>query len=78
MTGTTEGLTVLEVDTAACTKETVGSCQAPDGVAYSELDSQFTVWWEEPEDQDRENPRNWSPWRKWTNIITISVISFVV
>ena len=40
--------------------------------------SQLTVWWEEPEGQDPENPMNWSPWVKWTNIITISVISFVV
>ena len=44
----------------------------------SEEQSQLTVWWEEPEDQDPENPMNWPPWFKWTNIITISVISFVV
>lgn len=36
------------------------------------------VWWDEPEDQDPENPVNWSSTKKWVNICTISVISFLV
>ncbi|PVH86267.1 MFS general substrate transporter [Cadophora sp. DSE1049] len=40
--------------------------------------AEFTVWWEEPEDQDTANPMNWSPTKKWGNICTISVISFIV
>lgn len=40
--------------------------------------SEFVVWWNEPADQDPENPMNWSSRRKWFNIITISVISFLV
>ncbi|KAI3390836.1 hypothetical protein diail_8554 [Diaporthe ilicicola] len=39
---------------------------------------EFLVWWNEPEDQDPENPMNWSSRRKWLNIITIAVISFLV
>ncbi|KAI7773785.1 hypothetical protein LA080_009881 [Diaporthe eres] len=40
--------------------------------------SEFVVWWNEPADQDPENPMNWSSRRKWFNIATISVISFLV
>ncbi|KAK8013883.1 major facilitator superfamily transporter [Apiospora arundinis] len=36
------------------------------------------VWWTEPEDEDPANPMNWSSRKKWTNILTISVISFLV
>jgi len=41
-------------------------------------DGAFVVWWSEPEDQDPENPRNWSPFVKWSNILTIATISFLV
>lgn len=40
--------------------------------------SELVVWWNEPADQDPENPMNWSSRKKWFNIITISVISFLV
>lgn len=40
--------------------------------------SEFVVWWNEPADQDPENPLNWSSKKKWLNIMTISVISFLV
>jgi hypothetical protein len=43
-----------------------------------ESGSEFSVWWEEPVDQDPENPMNWSSTRKWVNILTISFISFLV
>jgi len=36
------------------------------------------VWWDEPVDEDTANPLNWSSTKKWTNICTISVISFIV
>ncbi len=36
------------------------------------------VGWEEPEDGDPDNPQNWSSMAKWANILTISVISFLV
>jgi hypothetical protein len=39
---------------------------------------ELTVWWDEPETEDPENPRNWSPMVKWANILTLSVISFLV
>ncbi|KAK1961646.1 major facilitator superfamily transporter [Colletotrichum sublineola] len=38
----------------------------------------LTVHWDEPEDQDPENPMNWRPMVKWANILTIAVISFLV
>ncbi|KAK1975028.1 major facilitator superfamily transporter [Colletotrichum cereale] len=41
-------------------------------------DGRLTVHWDEPEDQDPENPMNWRPVVKWANILTISVISFLV
>ncbi|EFQ31211.1 major facilitator superfamily transporter [Colletotrichum graminicola] len=41
-------------------------------------DVQLTVHWDEPEGQDPENPMNWRPLVKWANILTISVISFLV
>lgn len=44
----------------------------PDGGA------EFIVWWEEPEDEDPTNPMNWSSTKKWGNICTISMISFIV
>ncbi|CZR67177.1 related to multidrug resistant protein [Phialocephala subalpina] len=40
--------------------------------------SEIIVWWDEPEDRDPENPMNWSSTKKWVNIGTISVISFLV
>ncbi len=48
------------------------------GLARAEHGSEFIIWWNEPEDRDRENPMNWSEGKKWVNICTISVITFVV
>lgn len=67
-------------DTSAShASELLSSGDETDGVAAQlESHTDFIVWWDEPEDQDPENPLNWSPWVKWTNILTISVISFLV
>ncbi|PBP26621.1 hypothetical protein BUE80_DR002411, partial [Diplocarpon rosae] len=46
--------------------------------ASSELERDFIVGWDEPEDHDPENPMNWSSTKKWLNICTISTISFIV
>ncbi|KAI1848736.1 hypothetical protein JX266_005595 [Neoarthrinium moseri] len=46
--------------------------------AQLQSEAEFIVWWDEPEDQDPSNPMNWSSTRKWINILTISVISFLV
>lgn len=48
------------------------------GAALAEPGAELIVWWDEPEDQNQENPMNWSSSRKWVNIIVISVISFLV
>jgi hypothetical protein len=48
------------------------------GAAQLEPGTEFLVWWDEPEDQDPENPMNWSPKTKWANILIISVIGFLV
>lgn len=49
-----------------------------DGAASAEPGSELIVWWDEPEDQNPENPMNWSSTKKWANILVISVISFLV
>ncbi|KAL6825362.1 cycloheximide resistance protein [Trichoderma camerunense] len=38
----------------------------------------LSVWWDEPEEQDPENPVNWPATKKWANILTISIMSFLV
>ena len=43
-----------------------------------EPEDQFVVWWDEPAEQDVSNPMNWPAAKKWTNILTISAISFLV
>ena len=48
------------------------------GATQTEPGSEFVVWWDEPHDQDPENPMNWSSTRKWFNIVVISFISFLV
>lgn len=47
-------------------------------IVVAESRDDFIVRWEEPEDQDPENPLNWSSFKKWSNICTIALISFVV
>lgn len=49
-----------------------------DGPAPAEPGSELIVWWDEPLDQNPENPMNWSSTKKWANILVISVISFLV
>ncbi|KAF5502372.1 Efflux pump rdc3 [Colletotrichum aenigma] len=43
-----------------------------------ESSTHFVVHWSEPQDEDPENPMAWSSLVKWTHILTISVISFLV
>ncbi|KAL1869669.1 hypothetical protein Daus18300_005524 [Diaporthe australafricana] len=52
--------------------------EAAGEINQPEVRSELIVWWNEPENEDPENPMNWSSRRKWFNIITISVISFLV
>lgn len=40
-------------------------------------DQEFEVYWEEPADQDPENPMNWSFARKTTIIALVSFVSFL-
>jgi hypothetical protein len=35
------------------------------------------VWWDEPVDQDPENPKNWSEKKKWGTIAIVSSITFI-
>ena len=48
------------------------------GATQIEPGSEFVVWWDEPHDQDPDNPMNWSSTRRWFNICVISFISFLV
>ncbi|KAF1952477.1 MFS general substrate transporter, partial [Byssothecium circinans] len=43
-----------------------------------ETQSDFAVSWDLPENEDAQNPINWSPTKKWANILVISFISFLV
>ncbi|KAK8045557.1 hypothetical protein PG993_005581, partial [Apiospora rasikravindrae] len=46
--------------------------------ASVDVPATIEVGWSEPEGADPANPMNWSSRKKWTNILTISVISFLV
>lgn len=37
----------------------------------------FSVWWDEPADQDPQNPMAWSSGRRWGIVATISFLSFL-
>ncbi|CAK7217015.1 hypothetical protein SCUCBS95973_003008 [Sporothrix curviconia] len=37
----------------------------------------FVVWWQQPADQDRENPQNWTSRRKWSIIAMLSFLTFL-
>jgi hypothetical protein len=39
--------------------------------------SGFDVWWSVPEDEDTDNPRNWSNSQKWTIIASLSLVTFL-
>lgn len=53
----------------------------PEKAAIDEVsvtrDQEFEVYWEEPADQDPENPMNWSFARKTTIIALVSFVSFL-
>jgi len=36
-----------------------------------------TVWWNEPADQDPQNPLNWTFKKKWTNLFVVSWLTLV-
>ncbi|KAK3344489.1 major facilitator superfamily domain-containing protein [Lasiosphaeria hispida] len=46
--------------------------------AHNGLDSELIVWWDDPDDNNQENPMNWPSRAKWANILIISTISFLV
>ncbi|KAF8853023.1 hypothetical protein BDZ45DRAFT_677939 [Acephala macrosclerotiorum] len=48
------------------------------GTPPIEPGSEFIIWRDEPEYRDPENPVHWFSTKKWVNICTISVISFLV
>lgn len=39
--------------------------------------SNLDVFWDEPADQDPNNPMNWTVTRKWTIVATVSFITFL-
>src|SRR5215469_8908743 len=42
----------------------------------SQLDENV-VWWDEPVDQDPDNPMNWGAGRKWGTIAILAFITFI-
>jgi hypothetical protein len=47
-----------------------------EAVEASQLDENV-VWWNEPVDQDPENPMNWGAGRKWGTIAILAFITFI-
>lgn len=37
----------------------------------------YSVWWNEPEDKDPDNPLNWASGQKWTIIGVLSLLTFL-
>lgn len=50
---------------------------SPSSDAAASARDEFEVWWEDPADQDPENPMNWTNTRKIITIITISFVTFL-
>ncbi|KAL2062249.1 hypothetical protein VTL71DRAFT_6515 [Oculimacula yallundae] len=69
--------TVGFVDVEQCTKSSEGLPTTNLNPTHEE-DGQYEylVCWDDSEDPN--NPKNWSPLKKWGNICTISTISFIV
>lgn len=42
-----------------------------------EANDSFVVWWQEPANEDPENPMNWSGRHKWSIISMLSFITFL-
>lgn len=42
-----------------------------------ETHDSYSVWWNEPEDKDPENPLNWSSGTKWGIIGVLSLLTFL-
>lgn len=55
----------------------VAGAEAKEEAASSDPPSPYSVWWEEPHDQDPENPENWSTKRKWSIITVLSIMTLL-
>jgi hypothetical protein len=73
MARTSEQILECESGTASSPEQATLKCEPT-----TPQSPEYTVWWDEPENLDPSNPMNWSPTLKWANIITLSVISFLV
>lgn len=51
---------------------------APDAGTNATSSTATLVGWEEPEHEDPINPLNWPAKRKWANVLTVSVLGFLV
>lgn len=65
-----EDLEALPNTMAGSTKEGLETSSESDATIIS-------VFWEEPANQDPENPMNWSDGRKWGIIGILSLLSFL-
>lgn len=64
-------------DISSVNGETKDAEHSPVVDADAAADLTFSVWWEEPADQDPANPMNWPASKKWSVIGTISFITFL-
>lgn len=64
-------------DIEKVTPDIVEAVAEGDDPAKAQPVDEFDVWWEDPEDQDPENPQNWTNKKKWSNIAVLSAITFL-
>ena len=57
--------------------KSAGQESSTDMETLNNTEPDFSVWWNEPADQDPENPMNWPSRRKWTTIGVLSGITFL-
>ncbi|KAI1429582.1 major facilitator superfamily domain-containing protein [Xylaria sp. FL1777] len=64
--------------TSPAAHEAIKSTPPPVSTEDQGAEQQYRVGWEQPENEDPENPLNWSRSRKWSIIGVLTVLSFLV
>jgi len=69
----------VEVDmTTSCAEKFSISPSPTESTSDTDVVPDLQVWWDPCPETDPQNPRNWPATVKWANILTLSVISFLV
>jgi hypothetical protein len=65
------------VDRPVSIKDHLSTSNAKTTAKHEGSTFEFDVWWSVPEDEDPDNPRNWSNSQKWTIIASLSLVTFL-